>query len=287
MTFDAQETSQSAGEPIELYEFRIGTAVSRFTTSEDEYTVGGDTYTPAIIQRTRITVGPEQRDDVIQLDVPSDQEIVRQYINIPPGARAEVDISRIHRSDVNQEVIMLFRGVLQTVGFDLLGYRARIGVAPLTESLSRTVPRFTFSAVCNHVLYGGQCSVNNALHRVESSITAVDGSDARLITIPGIVTDIGNTARGTGTARIDGGYLTIDGVSYRSIREGVGNDQIRLFIPFASDVTGETAEVFAGCAHDLDDCENVFLNIEGQSGSGGYGGYAWIPRENIFSKGIT
>ncbi len=287
MTFDAQESSQADGQPIEIYEFRIGNAISRFTTAADEHTVGGFLYTPAVIKRSRVTVGVEARDEVIELDIPSDVDIVRQYINIPPGALAELDISRLHRNDLGQEVIALFRGRVQSVGFSLLGYRAKLGVAPITEALSRTIPRWVYSMICNNVLYGGSCSVNNALHRVASTVTLVDGSDARLITIPGIVAAIGATARGGGTAQVAGGYVTTDGVDFRAIRAGVGADQLSLSIPFPFDIAGAAIEVFAGCNHREQQCEEVFLNIEGQGGVGGFGGFEFISRENVFRTGVV
>lgn len=286
MTFANQETSQASGDPVELYEFRVGTITTRLTSSEDPYVLGAATYQPATISRSRITVGPESRDEVIEIELPSTTEIVRQYINLPPGSRAELDITRIHRSDVDQQVATLFKGVVQSVGFSLLGRRARLGVAPLTEALSRTIPRFVFSGICNHVLYDGRCGVNSAQHRVQSTVDSVSSSDARLLTITGIVAAIGATSQGTGTASVAGGYVSLDGVNFRSIRRGIGSDQVELYIPFPDDVAGATVEVFAGCKHDPDDCQNVFANIEGQ-GSGGFGGFAFIPRENIFVKGVT
>lgn len=286
MTFDASESSQASGDPVELFEFLLGGVPTRLTNAEEPQTLDGNLYSPAVIRRSRIKAGTEQRDEVLEIRIPASTPIVRGYTTIPPGQRFECNIRRVHRSDSGQDVITLFQGLVQSVGFSLLGYEAIMAVAPLSEALSRTIPRRVFSTRCNNVLYSSACSVNNALHRVATTVSLIDGSDARILTMPGIVAAIGATARGGGTARIAGGYITPDGINFRSIRTDLDSNRVQLWVPFAEDITGQTVEVFAGCAHDPDDCERVFLNIEGQSGSGGYHGHSFIPTENVFTKGL-
>jgi len=286
MSFAAQETSAASGDPVELYTFTVGAAVTRLTSSEDPQTFGGLLYTPASITRSKVVVGAEDRDDLIDVTLPSSNAIVRQFVNLPPGSSADLEIRRVHRSDGAAQEVVVFVGSVDSVAFEVDGYQARLAVAPLTRILNRSIPRYVFSQGCNHVLYGPQCTVSNGNHRVASTVSAVDGSDPRLITVTGIIAAIAATAVGGGSAAVAGGYVTTDGVSFRSIREGVGADQLRLWVPFSDNPTGLSIEVFAGCDHTFEVCEEVFGNIEGQAGAGGFGGYAFVPRENIFAKGV-
>lgn len=285
MTFGPIESSVAGGDPVELYEFTLGSVVYRLCTSEDPYVFGGNEYSPAEISRSSVVVGAENADTVIEVSVPSRLPLVRQYINLPPGQVMRLTIRRLHRSDGGQQAIVLFVGQVRNVGFEALGLAARLSVAPFPPASSRAMPRVTYSGGCNHVLYSGQCSVANTAHRVVGVISAVDPNDARVITIGGIVAAIGATTVGSKSAQVAGGYVAL-GNDFRSVRAEVDANRIQLWIPFSFDPVGQSVEVFAGCAHNADDCANVFDNIEGQGGEGGYGGNLYVPTSNVFTKGV-
>ena len=268
MTYSAQELSAEAGAPIELYDFRIGTDVYTLTSSPDQVTYDSVAYTPAEISRQEIGYSSDERTQILEINLPASHPLPRKYINSAPGLRASATIRRVHRTDAANEVIVIFKGLVQSVGFSNDGLRARIAVVPLSGALSRPAPRFTHQGQCNHVLYDDGCTVSNSLFRYTGTVTGVVGD---VLTVNGLA------SKGTGWA--NAGYVVVGGVDYRLILNHTG-DNIQLLLPFFPSPLSQTVEVFAGCNHDPTDCDGKFANFIN------YGGFAFVPLRNIFATGI-
>lgn len=273
MTFEATERSAESGSPEELYTFGIGTEVFRYTTSENPLQFDGVTFSPLEIERATIIASDEQGLDSLSVTVPASTPLVRRYINVVPGQMATLRIQRLHRLDIDAEAVLIYSGLVRAVGFSLNGLGAEITVQPVTAGLSRTVPRMVYSGTCNHVLYDSRCKVNSASFRFDGNVGTVTGSD---ITVVGL----SDAARPDGWA--NGGFVTAPGgVDFRLILNHVG-DALSLLLPFTSVVgPGAGVQVFAGCAHDIETCKNKFDNVVN------FGGFHWVPRENVFVKGLT
>lgn len=271
MTYAAQESSASGGAPIELYAIGLGNAVFRYNTTEASLTVDGDTYAPLEISRSSLSAGTEQGSDVITIELPASTPIVRRYINIVPGQVASLTILRYHRTDATAQTVTIFKGLVRSVAFTLQGLRAIISAQPVTAGLSRTVPRFVFSGTCNHVLYDGGCSVGQNGFRHIGAINSIDG-DAYTIN------DL-SVSRPDGWAT--GGFVqSPNATDFRLVLAHVG-DILTLLLPFPADVAaGQEVQVFAGCDHSLETCVSKFSN------GINFGGFNWVPRENVFVKGV-
>ncbi len=272
MTYRAQEDSAVGGSPVELYEFALGSEVFRFSSGEDEVEVEGLVFSPLEISRTTIVVSQEQQGDVINVSVPAATDLVRRYINVVPGQLMTLSIFRLHRTDTTEQRQLSFKGVVRNVGFTLNGLQATISVQPITSGLSRNVPRYVFSNGCNHVLYDSRCGVNSTLFRYDGTIATVSGASLT-------VTGLSDPSRPDGWAT--GGFVTSpNGTDFRLILTHVGN-VVNLLLPFTADVVaGNTVQVFAGCAHDIQTCASKFNNVPN------YGGFNWVPRNNVFASGV-
>lgn len=270
MTFAAFEGSQQGGSPIELYEFRLGAEFFRYASTPDDIVIGADTYTASEVKRSPIVIGPEARSSTVTFTISSNDALARRYVNIVPGQLATLTAFRFHRDDPDEELRTIFKGIVKSVGFDLLGSTARIIVLPLTEALSRSAPRLVFSSTCNHVLYDARCKVNSSNFRFQGVVAAVNGNAVT-------VTNLSTNGDGWAT----GGYVTIGGVDFRTINDHTG-DVITLLQPFpaGTPAVGATVEVFAGCDRSLETCASKFDNPEN------FSGHRFVPRENLFEKGI-
>ena len=270
MTFLANETSAEDGAPVELYELSVGFDTFNLTSAEDEFVDGVTTYTPTEVKRTTITVGPEDRQDVLELSLPSDHEFVQRFISIPPGQEATLTIKRFHRFDgATPEILVWFKGIVRSVGFSDDGFRSTIAVTPLTGGLSRLVPRFLYSNVCNHVHYDSGCKVIQNNFRLQGTITVVDGFD---ITVPG--------ASGFADDFFNSGFVSLGGSDFRLVLDHTG-DVLRLLLPFPNaDLIGSAVDVFAGCDHSIVVCKTKYNNVLN------YGGFAFVPTKNPFETGI-
>lgn len=268
MTFAAFEGSAAGGEPVELYRLLLGTEEFRWTSAEDDYVFGGDTFEAVEISRTRVLISAEQRQDLLTVNLPASEDFVRRYIDIVPGKRGTLTVQRVHRPDPDQEAFVLFKGIVQSVAFTRDGTSASIAVRPLTTGLSQTIPRYTFQGLCNHFLYDARCKVLQSSFQFSGTPSAVVGST---VTIPGL------SANGASWAV--GGFVQLGTSDFRLVLAQTGDD-VKLLMPFGENVVGMSVDVFAGCDHTLATCKAKFNNVIN------YGGFAFVPLKNPFETGI-
>ena len=268
MTYPVVETSVETGAPVELYIFTLGGDTFRLTSGPDTVTYSGLTYTPIEVTRENVSVSRDERSEILEITMPSSFPLVRKYISIAPGQRGSLTILRVHRTDTDNQLVTVFKGVIRSVGFTFDGLRSKISVMPLSGALSRPVPRHTYQGLCNHVLYDTGCQVPSSLFRHTAAVTGVVGDT---LTVSGL------SAKGSGWAT--GGYVTVGSLDFRLIIQHTGDD-IRLLLPFPDNLLGQTVDVFAGCAHDIATCKSKFNNVIN------YGGYAFVPLRNPFETGL-
>lgn len=271
--FDTLESSLESSRPIELYTFRVGGEVFRFTSAEDDITIDSDVYIAEAISRTGISQDVENAKRNVIITCPSDNIFAKKFINIIPGSRASATIVRLQRDEVPafDTLILLFKGQVLDVRYPQDGHAAEIVVQGIDSALGRNLPRFSYMSQCNHVLYGTGCKVDPTLFTVTGNITDETG---RKITLTGA------TIQPDGF--YTGGYCTpVSGdIDFRVIITHVG-DVLTLLLPFASPVLNTEVQAFAGCDHIIEkDCAVKFDNVPE------FGGFAFVPNRNIFSDGL-
>jgi len=272
MTFVAFEESAEQSAPIEVYEFSVGSDTWNYTSAETEKTIGGRTYTPLAIEHGNRVDGPEERQSVFTIRVPSDTPIAQLYTNIPPGQRGLVKVKRYQLLDtVDLELTIIFDGTIRTVSFESKTQIANISAQPAISSTTRPAPRAVYSSACNHVLYDSRCGVDpdDAAYKVTSTVSGVTD---KVLTVPGLSA----FADGFFTA----GFIELaDGSDARTIFDHTGND-ITLHYSFPGVITSESVIVRAGCSHDSSTCVSKFNNFIN------YGGFPFVPLKNPFESGI-
>jgi uncharacterized phage protein (TIGR02218 family) len=272
MTYLTYETSAEGSKPVEVYTLGIGSNVWRYTSAEDEITIGGETYTPVPVERTNILMTLE-RSEALEISLPATNEFVAQYIGVPPGVVASIQIQRFQRSDPDEELQTEFIGIVQSLKFTEDFQKCVLGCYWHVAKASRPIPRFRCGAQCNYMLGDNNCKVNLHIPAFEFSgaVSAVNGS---IITVPGL----------SGTYVNDwftGGMVSIPSLGdYRMVLDHAGND-LTLMLPFHANVVGVTVEVEAGCDYSLEgDCALKFDNVIE------FGGFNWVPSKNPFTAGI-
>lgn len=271
MTFGIFESSTETSQPIELYLFQVGLgAPLAFTSSEDEQVVDGVTYVPEAIKRGRLSQGHDKRDSVLEISVPKSNLMAKQYLAVVPAQEPRVTIKRIQRADgPTPEVVTLFVGMIRSVNFGGQGKLATISVAPLIVASSRAIPRYTYQSLCNHVLYDGLCKIL-ATDPLYLRTGIASRSSGVSLTVAGLSADPDGFFKA--------GFVQVNGDA-RMILDHVG-DVLTLMLPFPFNVAGQTVEVLAGCDHSPNTCKTKFNNIIN------YGGFAFVPKRDIFKHGI-
>lgn len=281
MTYASQEISVEGGAPVDLYTFALTFETFRYTSAEDDQVVGGNTFTAIPISRGKIGQGPETRRAALEIEVPADELLVSRFINSAPSERIDFTLQQLHRGD--GATATLFQGVLKSVGFSDDGHLAKIAVDPPVTAIAHQIPLWTFRGQCNNVLGDGAGS--------GTGLCTVDLDDPAFKHSAEVSADSGLTVTVPGAAAFGDGWFTAgtiesgDGLDARMILSHVG-DVIELHAAFPFTLLGSTVTLRAGCAHDLVDCGPAKFDIGGSHDIGEFGGFAFVPKFDIFRTGI-
>lgn len=265
MTYDAIERSAAGGRPVELFEFRRGTVVWRYTSADQDVFVDEFTYSRAIIDRSNVERGSEMNRSGLRLTVARDFPIVAMFIVSPPVDVVSLTVRQYHEGD--GATVVIWNGRILAVTPWVNG-RAEIALEPAATSMRRTGLRRVYQRQCPHVLYGARCgAVSNAF---------------RLVAAAGLISGLDVTVAGTGVGDgyYAGGFLqwtTAEGLERRFIVGHTGTT-LSLSTPPTGLSTGTAIEVFPGCDHSLATCDAKFGNATN------YGGTPFIPTKNPFGS---
>jgi uncharacterized phage protein (TIGR02218 family) len=284
VSYSGQESSVESGKPIELYLFvneGLVTEKYAYTSATQNVTFDSVTYTPKIIERTKISVERAEpgTDKGLELTLPASDALVLRYTTSVPPKRDLVTIYRRHANDgATPETITYYRGYISSVSFQ--GHVAKVKVAPFATILSRNVPKRIYRGLCTHVLYDTECKVlsSNPSFSFAVNVTAVS-TDGLTVTIAG--TGIGGRA----ADYYDGGMLRRGSIDRRMVLDfvdtGSNTGTCKVLLPFPSLAVGEVMTLLAGCDHSITTCRTKFANEVN------YGGFPWVPTRNPFNTGIV
>lgn len=270
-SFSALDASIQGSRPLEIYRFALGVDEYLYTNSEATVTVGTTEYQPIPIGRDSIGIGEEERRRSITITVPGNNSFATRYQQTPPGQKATISIMRLQWDEVptfnTQQLI--YRGNVKSVQFVDHGTVAKITAQTREAAIARTIPRYSFMGVCNHMLYGPGCDVDPTPHSFLGNVSAVNGNTI--------------TLDGAGASGIDfvGGFCRPTGAEdFRLILSQTG-DNLLLLLPFETDVEGAIVQAFRGCNHIIDeDCALIFDNVEKN------GSFSFVPNRNVFTDGL-
>jgi len=271
-SFDIFESSVESSRPIEIYTIAIGINTYRFTSHSSDITIGASTWEAIPLQRSSVGQGAEERRRTVTITMPSDNSFVQQYLNIVPGQRATVSIIRLQRDEVPTFATqaLIFKGLIASAQFTNDGNEVDLILRSIEAAASRSIPRFTFMGLCNHVLFDNFCKVNPGLFSHVGEATAVSGN---ILTVTGA----NSQADGYWT----GGWCKPNAQNdFRLILAHTGNN-LTLLLPFSMNVLAADIQVFAGCNHVMTgDCATKFDNVIE------FGGFPFVPTKNIFATGL-
>lgn len=268
MTFNAIESSVQSASPVELYEIEYGPKRLLYTDQEDPYVHLSKTYLPMIpLKRTQFEESAELARNDITVTVPRNAPPAELFRIYPPSQEVSITISKIHRTDPDQEARALWTGRILNARWQ--GAFAELYCENLFASFRRRGLRRVYQRQCDHDLYGPSCRASKPAFRVIASLSAVDGV---FVTAPQF-DDISSNW-------FQGGFLEwereTDVWEKRWLRFHSG-DTVEMLEPILGLAPGALVNVYPGCAHDKAACNTKFSNILN------YGGFTDLPRKNPFN----
>ncbi len=260
MTYQLRENSVQGGEPVELYRFAQGTRKWLYTSGPDVQDHLSETYEPAAIMRSVIDRTTDITRSGIEITMPRDSELSREFIAAPPEGVISVTIYRRHIGDT--ETIVIWKG--RVSGAKLTGHKLELSCSPISSSLRRPGLRAKYQLMCRHALYDNGCGVLKDSYKTSGVIAAVAGTQVQV-----------NAAASQPDGYFNGGIISTP-VGQRMVLSHVGQT-LTLMSQIPGLQIGEAADLYAGCDHSMDTCRLKFSNIEN------YGGFPFIPIKNPFS----
>lgn len=280
MTYEPKEISREDGSPVELYTITLGSQSWHFTSGAEEIELDMDTYVPLPVSRDAVTIGKQDLTQEVGVVLPGDHEFVSLYKLLVPASKAFLTIRRFHRTDDDVQVIALFKGVVSAIKFEGNGATASIGVAPLTDNLNLTIPRYVYSSLCNHVLGDRWCTKNLDTQSSPDMFAYKFVGNANTVERNRIIVDGLTTAAYPDNFFAAGKVVTAAG-DQRLVTHSNGNN-LFVYVPFfeGTALEGHNVTCYAGCDHSLDACKSKFDNVIN------YGGFPAVPKINIFQTGL-
>lgn len=270
MTYAATETSKYLNSPIEIYEFnQKNVEIYRYTSADKDVLYAGFTYEKISLKRGDIEQSQQISRSTLKIDMPRSIPLVTQFVAQPPSNVINLTIRRFHRLDIDNEVVVLWKGRLANVDFK--GDVCQLICDPLITAMRRTNLRRLFQISCPHILYRGACGIDEVTYRQNATLTVVDNINLTSTTF-------GTEADGYWS----GGIVRIEksGMPHvRAIITHVGNVvEIDLSIPGL--VATDVVQAAPGCDRNISTCVSKFSNEDN------FGGYPYIPIKNPMGAGV-
>lgn len=263
MTFDAVELSIFGGEPANLFRFRRGSLVWRYSTGGRPFALGLETFeAPGGISRSAIQDSSERAKNRLTIRMPVDLEVVANWAPFPTSQVVLVDCLCVHRGTAEAAVEWTGRVVVPKF------YDTEIElVCEPTRSVNKARSyNFRWQRGCGVPVYSqgiGMCNLDPLAYAVAGIVSAVAGLEVR-------------APEFAAAADLAGGALVWprpDGeIEHRTILAHLGDT---VFIDYGTDALpeGNVVEALPGCAHTWDACA-AYGNTDN------YPGVLTIPRRS-------
>lgn len=277
MSFAGQETSRFAGQPVDLFMFRYGSAPNAFfayTDAEEPVSFGGVEYTPLTISRGNINASGTLDKSALTLNCPINAGISEIFRVYPPGQPINLIIRQGHLNDPDNEYLVIWTGrVLQC---KREGSEAQLTCEPIATSMRRSGLRRNYQLSCPHVLYGPQCKASKLAATIVQQVINIP-SDAR-ITLTDGWSGVINPIKYIG-GMVE--WSNSPGKESRTILRIINAKTLVLSGPCTGLTAGTMIDVILGCNHQLGagpqpdgDCGPLHANYNN------FGGDPWIPTDN-------
>lgn len=259
---------------IELFEFRTGDAVYRYTTRGQDRLWDGHSWVGTPLTRSNITNSTEMARNDVRIEFPLGHEFAMKFLGYGPDQATTLTLRRNRYNDPDDFYVC---------------WKGRVADCDATDRIITVVCQSILNAAqnagliarmqkfCRRVLYNRGCNVDKELHAALTEVSAID-SRMRVLTCPSISLLPDNW--------FTGGMIELPNGALRYIVKSVG-DQITLWRPSPeiNNLIIESApltpilKLFPGCDGSLSTCENKFDNLDNN------GAFYWIPDSNPFGGG--
>lgn len=255
MAFSNLEESIEDGRPIYLYRFSLNDKVWRYTSADDDLTVGGFTWTGVPISDDGVKQTGDVTTDALTISTTTGIVPVQLYMTYPPAQPVQLAIFRGHEGD--SEIKAIYVGEVTQCAIPYPG-AARLTCETFSATMQREGLRLGWQRNCPYALYDPvTCKVNKMAHQYISGCEGVVGN---VIWLPNF--------EGQPDGKFRGGFVEwtdpVRGIERRAVENNVGGS----FSMFGSSdgiVFGTVIYAYPGCARTVAACQS-FNNFDNYGG---------------------
>lgn len=258
-------------EPIQYFEFMIGTEPYTYTDAAESHDLNGQTYEPVHIVFPEPETGQESAQETLEIEVSPDLPLAALYSDVAPHKTAWLTVWRKEFGALDSTALSFWTGRVRNVRWTDEPERefAYITVEPISAALRRQGLRANHGPSCRHFWGDARCGVNVEDYKTVTTVGAVSGLQI-------LSSDL--AAQADGYFKL--GYVErVSTGDRRHITEHVG-DTITIRRRFRDLAPGEAINVYAGDDYSLATCHAKFNNAIA------FGGFDKVPKRNIFVDGV-
>ncbi len=271
MSFNEYEQSIEDGRPVVFYSFTLGNVTWRYTSADENLSVGGHEWVAAAISDDGSKQTGETVNDITTIEAPNWIGPATVFMSGAPSKNVQVGIFTKHEGD--SELTVTYLGEITQINYPMPG-RCRIACETLASTMEREGLRFGWQRTCTYSLYDPlNCKVDKAAWGVTFTVLSID---AFTLTV-----DLATTRA---TDHFNGGFIEwahpIRGSEFLPIDEhtqltGTPNARMVLFSDPGDLFVGATGTAYPGCNFTPANCQ-AFGNYDN------YGGVPDMPGKSPF-----
>jgi hypothetical protein len=171
---------RAGGTPVECYTFQRGASRWYYTSHDVAQTIGGITFTPAVISRGAVEqqeeTGGEEVKVTIGLEVP-----LASALRDVSGLGVTCAIQRLQPA-ISPVPLVLLGEVVQRVWRDA---EVELTVATVERRLTQLIPRVLVSRTCQRALYDEGCGVDATAYDFATTVSSVSGQVVTVASVDG------------------------------------------------------------------------------------------------------
>lgn len=275
MVFNTNEISTYDGKPVALYEFHQGNTYWRYTTNDEDLTLGANTWLSKAISDEGVSQGGSNQND-LQIVMPSNLPVPDLFRFGQPSGKVWLTVRRYHLGDVASETPIQWIGTVVNTKLESHS-TSRLHCISIAGTFDRDGLRLGWERNCPLVLYGDGCNR-------DGSNEAADHAYARTIaTVDGLhFTCTAHSEPEEGS--FSGGYVEWDrgdgSMERRMIENQSGNDFLIMGSPNGLE-PGLAVTLYPGCARITTICK--LFGGGGERGNlDNFGGFPHLPSKSPF-----
>ena len=157
---DAFITKEEGSErqPAELFHIWRDSTHYRYTSGDVAVVYNGETYTPATIQRRKVTYDEKLEINTLTIQISRVTDPALAFIAVTPTDLVWISVHKLHRDMLVEETTPIFIGQIKNMSFK--GTTVQVRCVGFEHFLKQVVPRYRYGPGCQRTLYDGKCQVD-------------------------------------------------------------------------------------------------------------------------------